>query len=134
MWCITKFFNANFCRILFNICFYKQKIYSHRNEIITKQKEMFRKQQCLTLQRLEGGEEGGVSPCDFSKNISSKERVKSCFFVTFNIIISHIFPENLIEIPQVVQKTWRISLSILIIFINFHQFFGFPEISLLQRK
>ena len=32
-----------------------------------------------------------------------REREKHCFFVTFNIIISHVF-ENLIEIPQVVQK------------------------------
>ena len=43
-------------------------------------------------------------PCGFSKNVSSKERVKPCFFVTFNIIIRHIFPENFIEIPRVVQK------------------------------
>ena len=41
---------------------------------------------------------------DFSKNVSSRERVKPWFFVTFNIIISYIFPENVIEIPQVVQK------------------------------
>ena len=39
----------------------------------------------------------------FSKNISSKERVKP-LFVSFNIIVSHIFPENFEEIPQVVQK------------------------------
>ena len=50
-------------------------------------------------------------PCGFSKTVSSKERVKHCFFVTFNIIIRHVFPENFIEIPQVVQKIWRISLS-----------------------
>ena len=43
-------------------------------------------------------------PCGFSKNFSSKEREKSCFFVAFNNAISHIFPENLTEIPQVVQK------------------------------
>ena len=43
-------------------------------------------------------------PCGFSKNVSSKERVKRWFFVTFNIIIRHIFPENFIKIPQVVQK------------------------------
>ena len=43
-------------------------------------------------------------PLGFSKNVSSKERVKPCFFVTFNIIKSHIFPENFIEDPQVVQK------------------------------
>ena len=39
--------------------------------------------------------------CGFSKNVSSKERVKLWFFMTFDIIIGHIFPENLIEIPQV---------------------------------
>ena len=72
--------------------------------------------------------------CGFSKNVSSKERVKLWVFVTFNIIIRHIFPENFIEIPQVVQKLWRISLSILAIFIDFHQFFGFFDISLLQRN
>ena len=44
------------------------------------------------------------SPCGFSKYISSKERAKACFFVTFDTIISHIFPETFIEIPQVVQN------------------------------
>ena len=73
-------------------------------------------------------------PCGFSKNVSSKKRVKPWFFVTFNIITRHIFPENFIEIPQVVQKLWRISLSILAIFIDFYQFFGFFDISLLQRN
>ena len=55
-----------------------------------------------------GGEGGGVNLfyplCGFSENVSSKEKVKPCFFVTFNIIISYIFPENFIEIPQVGQK------------------------------
>ena len=53
------------------------------------------------------GESGGQfdpPPCGFSKNVSSKERVKPWFSVTFNIIISHTFPENFIEIPQVVQR------------------------------
>ena len=42
----------------------------------------------------------------FSKNLFSRERerAKPCFFVTFNIITSQVFPENFIEIPQVVQK------------------------------
>ena len=48
-----------------------------------------------------------------SKNVPSSERVKTCFFVTFNIIIIHIFPENLIEIPQGVQKISRFSPSII---------------------
>ena len=51
---------------------------------------------------------GGVNlilpPCGFSKKVSSEEAVKPWFFVTFNIIIRYIFPENFIEIPQVVQK------------------------------
>ena len=53
-----------------------------------------------------GGRGGDLTPlpCGFSKTVSSKDRVKYWFIVTFNIIINHIFPENLIEIPQVVQK------------------------------
>ena len=43
-------------------------------------------------------------PCGFLKNVSSIERVEPWFFVTFNIILKHIFPENFIEFPQVVQK------------------------------
>ena len=55
-----------------------------------------------------GGGGGGVNlpppPLCFSKSVSSKEREKPWFFVTFNIILRHIFPENFIEFPQVVQK------------------------------
>ena len=73
----------------------------------------------LTLKRLRGGgvrgpptptlgdpltAEGIPLPCGFSKSISSKKREKPWFFVTFNIILRHIFPENFIEFPQVVQK------------------------------
>ena len=68
--------------------------------------------------------------CGFFKNVSAKEIVNSRFFVTFNIILSHIIIENFIEIPQVVQKIWRLSLTILVIFINFYQFFGYFGISL----
>ena len=39
--------------------------------------------------------------------------MKPWFLVTFNIILRHIFPENFIEFPQVVQMIWRNSLSIL---------------------
>ena len=63
----------------------------------------------LTLKRLGG----------FLKNVSSKERVKPWFFMTFNNILRHIFPENFIEFPQVTQKIWRNPLSTLA---NFHQF------------
>ena len=76
----------------------------------------------LTLKRQgvgEGGSSQFDSPCGFSKNVSSKERVKPCycFFVIFNIMIGHIFPENFIETPQVFQMIWRIFLSVLAIFI-----------------
>ena len=53
------------------------------------------------------------------KNVYSKERVKPWFLVTFNIILRHNFPENFIKFPQLVQKIWRNSLSILA---NFHKF------------
>ena len=43
-------------------------------------------------------------PSGFSKSVFSKEREKPWFFVTFDIILRHIFPENFIEFPQVVQK------------------------------
>ena len=33
-----------------------------------------------------------------------KEKVKPYFFVASNIIVSHNFPENFIEITQVIQK------------------------------
>ena len=45
-----------------------------------------------------------LNPMWFYLNVSSKERVKPCPFVTFDIIIIHIFPENFIEIPQVALK------------------------------
>ena len=35
------------------------------------------------------------------------------------LLISHIFPENFIEIPQVLQNIWRFSPSILTIFTDF---------------
>ena len=67
----------------------------------------------------------GGGHCGFSKKVFSRERVKPCFFVTLNIIISHVFPENFIEIPQVVQKIWIFSPSILTVFIDFSDFSHF---------
>ena len=70
----------------------------------------------LTLKRL--GEEKGVNltpPVVFPK-----------MFVTFNIIISHVFPENFIEIPLVVKKIWRFFPSILTTFIDFSDLLTFP--------
>ena len=59
----------------------------------------------LFLKRLEGwGGQFDPAPVIFSKNVSSKERVKPWLFAAFNIIIRHIFSEIFIEIPQTVQK------------------------------
>ena len=58
----------------------------------------------LILKRLGGGGSQFDSHRGFSKNVSSKERVKPWFFVIFNIMTVHIFPENFIETPQVFQK------------------------------
>ena len=66
----------------------------------------------LTLKRLRGGGQFALPPtpphplwlCGFSKNVSSKDRVKPWFFVNFNIILRYIFHENFIEFPQVAQK------------------------------
>ena len=64
--------------------------------------------------------------CDFSKNVFSIERAKPLFFLTFNIALTHIFPENFIETAEVVQK---ISFNIN----YFRRFFGF-DIYLLQKS
>ena len=62
--------------------------------------------------------------CSLAKNVSSKERVNPCFLWLL-ILSCHIFQENFIETPQVVENLWRISLLILAIFMNFHWFSGF---------
>ena len=56
----------------------------------------------LTLKQLWG--QFDAPPCGFLENLSSIKRMKLWFFVTFNIILRHIFPANFIEFPQVVQK------------------------------
>ena len=57
-------------------------------------------QKILTLKRLGGGVQFDHPPpcgvwCGFSKIVSSK----AWFFVTFDIILRDIFPENFIEFP-----------------------------------
>ena len=74
----------------------------------------------LTLKKL--GEGVSNRPCEFSETVFSRERVYTWFFVTFSIITSYIFPENLIEVHQIVQKIWGFSSSILAIFAVFSDF------------
>ena len=47
---------------------------------------------------------GRLIPAVVFKKCIFSDRMRPCFFVTFNIIISHVFPENFIEILQVLQK------------------------------
>ena len=61
----------------------------------------------LSLNPKAAGREGQFDHrCGFSKNVSSVGEmwVKPGFFVTFNIILRHIFHENFIKLLQVVQK------------------------------
>ena len=58
------------------------------------------------------------TPCGFSQNVSSKDRVK--------LKSSLKFLKSF--------RRWRIYLSILATFINFRRFFGFFNISFLQRN
>ena len=60
---------------------------------------------------------------------------ETLLFVTFNIIISHTFPEKIIyENSSCRSENIKISLSIWAIFTFFHRFFRFFNISLLQRN
>ena len=71
----------------------------------------------------------------FFIKLSNKEIVNSWFFLTFNLIMSHILPENFIKISQVVQKIWRFSLTIYFFLDNqFFSFFWLFDNSLLQRN
>ena len=72
-------------------------------------------------------EEGGFEPLyGFCRNVFTRKRVKHCFFLTLNITIYHIFPENAIQkISQVIQETWEFSHSKLTISLNLH-FLTFP--------
>ena len=55
--------------------------------------------------------------------ILSEGSVKFCFFLTFNAIISSIFPKNFIETHDVSQKIWIFTSSISTILVNFMDFF-----------
>ena len=75
----------------------------------------------------EGGREVNFnSPAVIFPKLYLLERGWSLVFMSYNIIISHIFPEKFTEITQVVQRIWRFSPSILTISINFLDFLTFP--------
>ena len=74
---------------------------------------MFHEHQILTLKRLRGSIRSRHHRAVLTKIYLLERRWN------FNIIISHIFPENFIEVPWVVQEIWTFSPSILTIFINF---------------
>ena len=70
---------------------------------------------------------GPTPPVVFPKMHLLERRWSPVLFVTFNIVISFIFPKIFIEVPQVVQKIWRFSPSILSIFTDFSDFLSFPS-------
>ena len=81
-----------------------------------------------------GGEGGRIQfdpPVVFPKMylLERERRCKILFVFTFNIIICHIFPDNIIDICQVFQKMKIFSVNIN----YFYQFFGFFDIFLLQE-
>ena len=60
-----------------------------------------------------------LNPKNTFQKLNCLKSIKFCFLVTFDIIISHIFPENVIDIHQVSQKMCIFTSSILTISINF---------------
>ena len=56
-----------------------------------------------------------------------EREAEAMVFLTFNMIIIQIFPENFIEIRQVVQKVFFFDVN------YFSEFFRFFDISLLQK-
>ena len=85
------------CSNLYFFLQHIQQAFMCFNKLISRKKILqcrLLEQHQLTLKQLRGrGRGGGVN---FSKSMSPKQRVKPCFFVTFDIIISHVFPENFI--------------------------------------
>ena len=51
------------------------------------------------------------------------KRQRRYFFVSFIIIVSHIFSASFVEFPHIVQRIWRFFPSLFTIFINFWIFF-----------
>ena len=63
----------------------------------------------------------------FQRKSEREREAEAMVFLTFNMIIIQIFPENFIEIRQVVQKVFFFDVN------YFSQFFRFFDISLLQK-
>ena len=67
----------------------------------------------------------------FFQRFVFQRKVKSWFFVTFNVFLSHIFPENFIEFSSSPSEDMK---TFLLFIINFQNFFRLFHISLLQRN
>ena len=63
---------------------------------------------------------------DLYKNLFPRDWLKPCFFVTFIVIMSYIFLENLNQSYQVVLNIWRFSSWILVIFVTFLNLLACP--------
>ena len=64
---------------------------------------------CFFLTKNISCDKGPTPPVVFPKMHLLERRWSPVLFVTFNIVISFIFPKIFIEVPQVVQKIWRFS-------------------------
>ena len=95
---LVKFCN-NFCLPGFGICLWTLTEY----HVIPVSKGAETSNQVIFLiLRIPGGQLDHPLRC--LKNYAFQGEVKALFFMTFNIIIRHIFPEHFIEIPQVVRN------------------------------
>ena len=75
-----------------------EELKTRNNKLISESKHPL-----LTLKGLGGHFDPPPTP-SFSKTVSSKERVKPCFFVTCNIIISHIFLKILLKFFKLFRR------------------------------
>ena len=112
----------------------KITLWTHKNSFTVKKLDFSSDHSFLTNSKIPRGKRiSNWLTCGFSKNVSSKKSLKPWFFVTFKIIIKHIFSENFNKFSHVVQKVWKNALWILAILINFPQCSGIFGITFLQE-
>ena len=106
-------------RFCSGVCFYKTKYSVH----------IFYR--LLILKRL--GAQFNPS-CGFLKSESSKENVKPWFFVTFNVIVSHNFPQISLKFITSFRSYEEFLCQYYLFLLFFIIFLDFLNISLLQRN
>ena len=114
----------------FDSC-YNLRFRNDRNELrqklkvikwIKKKKENFRGFRVFNLPYTLNRKLGNLRKCSFTSNFYRDS--KALFFLRL-LILSHIFAENVIKFPHVIQKIWRFSRSISIFSSIFRVFWRF---------